>query len=161
MTRTSLQKHQAVSIPHAIELCLEVARKKKNFSVDRVADGMGLANKWIIYKWMESGRLPALMIRPLEQTCGADFVTRYLGHAAHKLLIDIPTGRSVKPVDINVLHASFSQGITLLLSFYEGVANQAETIAALNQLMEGVAWHHKNVEQHSQPQLDLCGDDNE
>jgi hypothetical protein len=157
MARTSLLKRNAVSIPHAIELCLEVARQKHNFSVDRVADGMGLANKWVIYKWMESGRLPALMIRPLEQTCGADFVTRYLGHSAHKLLIDIPTGRKVKAVDINQLQASFTQSVSLILAFYEGGANQAETLSSLTQLLEGVAWHHQNVEQHSQPQLELDG----
>ena len=155
MARIALLKQNATSISHAIELCLEVAKKKKNLSVDRIADGMGLSNKWVIYKWMESGRLPALMIRPLEQTCGAEFVTRYLGHSAHKLLIDIPTGRKVKATDINELHASFSECIGLLLAFYDGKSSQEVTIDSLTQLMEGVAWHQHNVEQHNQPQLEL------
>lgn len=155
MSRTSLLKRTPVSIPHAIELCLEYARQKHNYSVDRVADGMGLANKWVIYKWMESGRLPALMIRPLELTCGADFVTRYLSHSAHKLLIDIPSGRRVKPVEINQLQAWFTESVSLLLAFYEGAANQPETVSALTKLMEGVAWHHKNIEQHNQPQFEF------
>ena len=161
MSKTSLLKRTPVSIPHAIELCLEYARLKHNFSVDRVADGMGLANKWVVYKWMESGRLPALMIRPLEQTCGADFVTRYLSHSAHKLLIDIPSGRRVKPVEINQLQAWFTESVGLLLAFYEGATNQPETMSALNKLMEGVAWHHKNIEQHSQPQLAFEESDDE
>lgn len=155
MSRTTLLKRTPVSIPHAIELCLEYARQKHNFSVDRVADGMGLANKWVIYKWMESGRLPALMIRPLELTCGVDFVTRYLSHSAHKLLIDIPSGRRVKAVEINQLQAWFAESVGLLLAFYEGAADQAETMSSLTQLLEGVAWHHKNIEQQTQPQLEF------
>lgn len=161
MARTSLNKRSPISIPHAIELCLEFAKQKKNLSVDRVADGMGLANKWVLYKWMESGRLPAVMIRPLEQTCGADFVTRYLSHAAYKLLIDVPTGRKIKPVDINQLQSRFTESVSLLLAFYDGTKDQADTMASLTELMEGVAWHHKNIEQFSQPQLGLeeCGNE--
>jgi hypothetical protein len=155
MPRTSLSKRQAHSIPHAIELCLEFARQKKRMSVDRVADGMGLANKWTLYKWMESGRLPAVMIRPLEQTCGADYLTRYLGHAAHKLLTDIPSGRFVTESDINSLQVSFSACISELIQFYDGKATQSQTLHALRELMEGMAWHHRNVEQHLQPELDL------
>lgn len=161
MPRTSLLKRQPVSIPHAMELCLEHARQKRNFSVDRVADGMGLANKWVLYKWMESGRIPAVMIRPLEYTCGADFITRYLCHSAHKVLIDIPTGRRVKPNDIQQLQATFAECVGLLLAFYQGTAEQNDTLSSLHQLLEGVAWHHQNVEQHSQPQLEFGVDDDE
>jgi len=43
----------------------------------------------------------------------------------------------------------------LLLAFYDGKSSQEVTIDSLTQLMEGVAWHQHNVEQHSQPQLEL------
>lgn len=161
MARPSLIKRAPISIPHAIELCLEYGRQKRNLSIDRVADGMGLANKWVLYKWMESGRLPSVMIRPLEQTCGADFVTRYLCHAAYKLLIDVPSGRRIKAVEVNQLQAWFTDSIGLLLAFYEGTSDQAETMASLTQLMEGVAWHHKNIQQFNQPQLGFGDSDNE
>ncbi|MDY6977980.1 MAG: hypothetical protein SVW51_17570 [Pseudomonadota bacterium] len=161
MARISLKNKSPISIPHAIELCIEYARQKKNLSIDRVADGMGLANKWVIYKWMESGRLPATMIRPLEQTCGADFVTRYLSHAAHKLLIDVPTGRKVKPLEVNELQILFTESVSLLLAFYNGSSDQDDTMSSLNRLMESVAWHHKNIDSFQQPQLGFEVNDNE
>jgi hypothetical protein len=79
------------TLSNAIELCIEFAKEKHNRSVDRIAELIGLANKYTLYKWIESGKLPAISIRPFEHACGCDFVTRYLAHSAHKLLIDIPS----------------------------------------------------------------------
>ena len=81
---------------------MEFAREKHNRSVDRIADLMGLANKWVLYKWLESGRMPAILIRPFEAACGIDLVTRYIGHSANKMLIEIPTGRKVTSTDLNL-----------------------------------------------------------
>lgn len=155
MTRMGWKNRQPTSLRQAMEWCLDYARSKHNCSVDNVADLMGLSNKWAIYKWLENGRLPAVLIRPLEAACRIDYVTRYIGHSAHKLLIDIPTGKKSTSQDINTLQASFTDAISLLLKFYDGKTDADETLAALITTMEQLALHKGEVERHRQPELDF------
>lgn len=155
MGKVSWKNRQPGSLRQSMEWCLEFARVRHNRSVDRVADLMGLSNKWVIYKWVENGRLPAVLIRPFESACGIDYVTRYVGHSGHKLLIDIPTGKRASGGDINDLQTSFSDSVSLLLRFYEGKADTDETLAALVTTMERLAWHQGTVSRHRQPEFDF------
>ncbi len=134
---------------------MEYAREKHNRSVDRIADLMGLSNRWTLYKWLESGRMPAILIRPFEAACGIDLVTRYIGHSANKMLIEIPTGKRVTSTDLNELQSSFAGAVSLLVEFYERKNGSDEALAALTGLLEDVAWHRKNVQEHLQPGLEL------
>ena len=158
MTKQRWKRLQPTSLSHAMELCIQFAREVHNRSVDHIADLMGLSNKWSIYKWVESGNLPVRLIRPFEHACGCDFITRYLAHSAHKLLINIPTGRPPKNTDLIRTHESFSAAMSLLTGFYEGKSTAKETLGALTTMMEDVAWHHGNVEKHLQPEFEFGGE---
>lgn len=155
MAARGFKNRQPGSLRQALELCLEYARVRNNRSVDRVADRMGLSSKWSLYRWLQNGRLPANLIRPFEEACGIDYVTRYIGHSAHKLLIDIPSGRKVRNQDINTLQASFTDSLSLLIKFYDGTAPADETLASLYTTMTCLAWHQGTVERQIQPELDL------
>ncbi|WP_417581542.1 hypothetical protein [Nitrincola sp.] len=155
MARRNWKRVSPCSLRQSMELSMEFAREKHNRSVDRIADLMGLANKWVLYKWLESGRMPAILIRPFEAACGIDLVTRYIGHSANKMLIDIPTGKRVTSTDLNELQASFAGAVSLLVAFYERQDSANEALAALTGLLEDVAWHRKNLEEHMQPSLEL------
>lgn len=155
MAATRWKNRQPTSLRQAMEWCLEHARTRHNRSVDRVAEQMGLASKWVLYKWLESGRLPAVLIRPFEVACGIDFVSRFVAHSAHKLLIDIPTGKRANDHEINALQASFTASVSLLLRFYQGQAEADETLSGLTSTMEYLAWHRGEVERHQAPELDF------
>lgn len=155
MARRSWKKISPRSLRQAMELCLEHAREKRNFSIDRVADHMGLSNKWVLYKWLENGRMPAILIRPFEAACGIDLVTRYQGHSANKMLIDIPIGRKASNREVHELQASFTTAVGLLLAVYEHGDSADEAHGALTTLLEDVAWHRKNIEEQMQPSLEL------
>ncbi|GBG03924.1 hypothetical protein AZSI13_32510 [Azospira sp. I13] len=144
-----------LSLPHAMELCLDYAREKQNRSVDRVADLMGLANKWRLYKWIAEGNLPSNLIRPFEHACGTHFVTRYLAYSAHQLLIDIPTGKTASSGDIQVLQEATNAAVGALINFAAGKSDAPDVLATVSTAMEAFAWHRINVEKHSQPELDL------
>lgn len=146
---------QPTSLRNALELCKEHARVVLNLSVERIADAMGLPDHWIIYKWIESGRIPANMIRPFELACGIDFVTRWLAGTNGKLLIDVPSGRDLTETDIVELHNGFGAALALLSDFYAGRADADATLAALTSHLQQVAWHHANVRQHAHPELDF------
>lgn len=143
------------SLPEAMALCLAHAQQKHNRSVDRVADLMGLPSKWRIYKWVEGADLPLRYLRAFEHACGADFATRYLAHSAHRLLIDIPTGRDIAAADMQTLQGHTNDAVGALLAFAAGSVTADEAIAAITKAMEGLAWHRVNVEKHAEPELDL------
>lgn len=155
MRAVSWKNRQPASLRQSMEWCIEYGRVRHNRSVDRIADLMGLSNKWVIYKWLENGRLPTVLIRPFENACGIDYVTRYIGHSGHKLLIDIPTGKRASDKDINSLQSAFADSVSLLLQFYEGQADADETLAALTTTMENLAWHQGTVKRHRQPEFDF------
>lgn len=157
MGRRSWKNTHPNSLRNAIELCLEHARQKKNFSVDRVADLMGQSNKWSLYKWMENGRMPSNLIRPFENACGIDLMTQYLATSAHKLVVSMPTGKRGEASDINDLQASFSEAVGLLIRFYQHQDQAEETLSSLTGLMQEIAFHRENVNKVSSPELSLFG----
>lgn len=149
------------SLRHALELCKDCAKDKKNLSVERIAELMGLPDHWALYKWLQNGRMPAVMIPPYEAACGAHFVTHWLASSTGKVLIDIPTGRKAQPTDINQLQQALNQAAGAIISFYNGSVGTEETLNAIRVGMEGLAWHHGNVGQTAQPQLELGETDDE
>lgn len=158
MAARNWKRLRANSISHAMELCLAHAKEKLNRSVDNIADLMGLTNKWAIYKWVENGRIPAILIRPFEHACGIDFLTRYLAHSDHKLLIDIPTGRKAFSQETNTLSLALNETVGQLMKFHEGKADAEETIAAITAAMEDLAWHRGSVEKATQPEFEFGGE---
>ena len=106
---------------------------------------------------MESGRLPAVLIRPFEVSCGIDLVTRYLAVSGHKLIIDIAIGRKAGSDDLQMLQEVVTGAVGLLMRFYRNQAGREETTAALLEAMEGLAWHRENIERIDTPELDFMG----
>ncbi|MCY1509224.1 hypothetical protein D9M68_435580 [compost metagenome] len=158
MNRRRWKTIQPNSLRHSLELCKEYARDVLNLSVERLAERMGLADHWTLYKWISSGRMPAVMIPAYEAACGCNFVTRWMAGAAGKLLIDIPTGRKCSVQDIQDVQAQLHATTGALMAFYAGHLDAEATLGSIRTAMESLGWHHGNVAQHVQPQLEL-GDD--
>lgn len=155
MSRRDWKRIQPTSLRHALELCKDHAKERHNLSVERIAERMGLTDHWALYKWFQNGRMPLNLVRPFEAACGIDFVTRWQAASAGKLLIDIPTGRKVDAADMQALQERLNTAVGLLLQFHGGNAEAADTLAAIQQAMAGLAWHRCNVEKHAQPELDF------
>lgn len=155
MPRRNWNKVRPTSLREGMELCIEYARTKHNRSVDQIADLMGLASKWALYKWLESGRMPANLIRPFEHACAATFVTQYIATSAHRLLIPIPTGHAAAGQDIHDLQAALTDAMGQLLRYHRGEASAEDTLAGIDRAMSGLAWQRENVQRGEQPALDL------
>ena len=155
MTRRNWKALQPSSLRHAFELCKDHARERLNKSVEGIAEDMGLADHWVLYKYLQKGSMPANLIRPYELACGIDFVTRYLAASNGRLLVQIATGRKLAHADIVELHEHFATALKLLTEYYAKPGVPSAALAALTTHMEHVAWHRQNVAQHINPQLDL------
>jgi hypothetical protein len=160
MSRRNWKRQIPTSLRHALELCKDFAKERHNLSVERIAERMGEADHWTLYKWLQNGRIPAVLIPAYESACGIDFVTRWLASAAGKLVIDIPTGRKLKTTDVAALQETLHATVGALMNFYAGKEAPEATLAAVMQGLQILAWHKGNVEQHEQPQLEF-GDNND
>lgn len=155
MTRRSWKNVQPSSIRQAMEWSLEFAKERHNLSVERIAERMGQANHWALYKWLTEGRMPAVLIPAFEHACGISLVSRWLASTSGKLLIDIPSGRTCTAQDVNELQGVLNATTGALIAFYQGQLDADAAQAALQAGLTSLAWHRSNVQQHANPQLDL------
>lgn len=144
-----------LNLRHALELTKDYARDVHNLSVERVAERMGMADHWTLYKWFQNGRMPIALVPAFEVACGIDFVTRWLASSSNRLLIAIPTGRQASAQDILALQEVLHMATGQLLQFYSGKATAVDALSAIHLAMEGLAWHRENIEKHSQPELEF------
>lgn len=155
MRRRNWKRVNPTSLRHAMELCLDYGREKRNLSVERVADLMGIPSKWTLYKWLENGRMPTTLIRPFEHACGATFITQYIGASAQKLLIDIPAGKPASQDDLLTLQTALNDAVSLLARFYKGEIESDQVVGGITQAMGQLAGHRCNVEKAAAPELAL------
>ncbi len=155
MTRRNWKTLQPTSLRHAFELCKDHARERLNKSVEGIAEDMGLADHWVLYKYLQKGSMPANLIRPYELACGINYVTRWQASSGGWLLVQIATGRKLTQTDVVELHEHFATALKLLTEYYAKPGDPSAALAALTTHMEHVAWHRQNVAQHINPQLDL------
>lgn len=156
MTRRVWKNVRATSMVEALRLCKEFAQAKKNLSIERIADLMGVTHD-SLYKWLATGKLPAILIPAYELACGCHFVSEWLAAGTGKMLIDMPAGRKVSEADLLAVNASCSAALTLLTRFYaDPAASDTEaTLCALRTHLEQVAYHQANVAQYSSPELEF------
>lgn len=157
MNRRRWKNIQPTSLRHGLELCKDFAKEAQNMSVERIAVEMGVTDQWTVYKWLQTGRMPANMIRPYERACGCDYVTRWIAASAGRLTIVIPTGRNCTAKDMQALQELLTTAAGKLLAFYANNIDADDALAAIQAAMEGLAWHRGNVTQTQNPQLELEG----
>lgn len=153
--RRNWNRLQAHSLRQALELCKDHARERLNKSVERIADDMGVTDHWSLYKWIQTGRIPGNLIIPYETACGINFVSRWLAASRGRLLVEIPIGRDLTETDVVELHNCFGNALQLLTDFYAGKGSPEAALDALTTHLRQVAWHHANVAQHANPELDF------
>jgi len=156
MTRRNWKRVHAASLIEALRLCKEFAQERKNLSIERIADRMGVTHD-SLYKWLATGRLPAILIPAFEHACGCYFASEWLAASAGKVVIAMPTGRTATQGDMVEINSGFAAALQLLTDFYAtpAKAEAAETLAALTNHLQQVAWHHANVGQHANPELEF------
>ena len=155
MTHAPLKRQRANSLVHALRLCKEFALERHNLSVERIADRMGQTHD-SLYKWLSTGRMPAILVPAYELACGCNFVSTWLASSAGRMVIDIPTGRAAGQVDMVELNSGFAAALQLLTDFYaKPGGDPAATLAALQAHLGQVAWHQANVARFSNPELEF------
>lgn len=138
----------------AMRLCKDYAKEKKNLSVERIADRMGVSAD-NLYAWLGNGKMHASLIQSYEHVCGCSFISDHLTHSQGKLAVKIPSGGAMKDVNFLAMHSSFSKTMKLLADFYAGTADANETLNAITEHMQASAWHRGNVQKHLQPEFDF------
>jgi len=154
MFKRNWKRVQPSSLRDALRLCKDHALEKRNYSVERIADLMDVTAD-LLYKWLSNGRMPASSVPAYEHICGINFVSRWLAASEGYLVIQAPSGRSATAEDMHVLQELLNAATGQLLQFYAGRAEADAVLAAIQQGMEGLAWHKGNVQKHLQPEFEF------
>jgi hypothetical protein len=156
--RSFWKRYQPTSCRDALDKAKDYAREARNLGVERIAEQMGLPDHWALYKWIESGRFPAVLLPAYESVCGINLPSRWLAAAQRRLLIDMPIGKAASEADLVQLGTGFQRAVQLLSDFYKsnGGADPAPVLEALRSHLESVAHHHANVAGFAQPELDFA-----
>ena len=158
MSRRNWKRWQPATLRDALKGCKDFALERHNLSVERIAERMGLEDHWALYKWIESGRMPLVLLPLYESACGINLPSRWLAATQRRLLVDMPVGRAATEDDLVQLGTGFQQAVQLLSDFYKsnGATDPAPVLAALRSHLESVAHHHFNVSGFSEPELDFA-----
>lgn len=143
---TSLRAAFEVDKAHAL------AKHRRN--VERLAELMSTTPA-TLYKWLETDAMPVNRLAAWEHLTGSDAVVRYLAASAHKVVIEIPTGRRTDADDVHVLQATLHGAVGALLAFMTGDLDRDSCLAKLGTGLESLAWHRENVRKADQPELEL------
>lgn len=156
MTRRNWKLARPNSAIDALRLCKEYAQEKKNLSIERIADRMGVTHD-SLYKWLSTGRLPYMLLQAYELACGCHFASEWAAASAGKVVISIPTGTKVTQGDLVELNTGFAAALQMLGDYYNAPhkADAAETMAALESHLQQAGWHHRNVGQFANPELEF------
>ena len=156
MMRRNWKRVRPTSLIEALRLCKEFAQERANLSVERIADRMGVSHD-SLYKWLGSGRMPAILIPAYELACGCHFASTWLSTAADKMVIDMPKGRKVNEAEVMEVNTSCAEALQLLTAFYANPTggDTERTLNALRVHLEQVAFHHANVQSYTNPQLEF------
>lgn len=156
MIRAPSKRQRANSLVHAMRLCKEYAQVKRHLSVERIADRMGTTHD-SLYKWLATGRMPAILIPAFELACGCHYVSEWLAASADRLVVDMPTGRKAEGTELLDMNSSCAAALQLLTQFYAAphAADPEATLAALRLHLEQVAYHHHNVATYATPELEF------
>ncbi|MCU7934144.1 MAG: hypothetical protein KZQ99_04595 [Candidatus Thiodiazotropha sp. (ex Dulcina madagascariensis)] len=157
MAKRNWKRFRATSRRAAVEACIRYANEVHNRSVEQVAELTGMDGHWPIYKWMQSGNIPACRILPFQQACGCTFFTDYLAGATHKLVIDIPAGRRASSEDIFKLQQHLNSTVGHLLRYHDEPSDDSaeSAVSAIRAAMEDLAYQQINITKQRQPELSL------
>ena len=145
---------QPNSLRDALRLCKDHALEKKNYSVERIADLMGVTSD-SLYKWLATAKMPLSALQNYEHICGINLASRWLAASEGCIVIQAPTGRNATATDMHALQEVLHTAAGQLLQFYNGKAEASAVLAAIQQGMEGLAWHKGNIEKHLQPEFEF------
>lgn len=149
------KRAKANNLQEAFWLVKEHGKAKKNLSVARMAELMGLDDDSILYKWIKHASMPTNKVVSFQYVCGANYITEYLAAQEGKLLIDIPTGKQIKEVEVMEMQGSFNEAVSLLIKLADGKSTVDEAVAALTTSMQNIAYHRENVKKNQMPELDF------
>ena len=156
MIRRDWKRLRPSSLVHAMRLCKEFAQAKHNLSVERIADRMGATHD-ALYKWLATGRMPAILIPTFELACGCNYISEWLAASAGRLVVPMPTGRKAEGTELLDMNSSCAAALQLLTQFYAApqAADTEATLAALRLHLEQVAYPHHTVAQYATPELEF------
>jgi len=127
------------AIQEAGAACLKHAKAQRYRDVSDVATAMGLKNDWVLFKWAQTGRFPAVVIPEFERACGATLLSKCLAESAGLLAIPAPTPEPLAPCSWAQVNSTVAQAMAQAAIAVNAADQQVPAIKAINKAMDALA----------------------
>lgn len=156
MPNPNWKKVRATSLVDALRLCKDYALAVRRLSVRRIASDMGKTED-LLYKWLATGTMPAILVPTYELVCGCNYVTDWYASTADRLVVPMPKGRKATAQDLHQITAGCANAVQQLSAFYADPTScdTAALADAIRQHLEEFAYHHNNVARYAEPELEF------
>ena len=94
----------------AIRACLHVAKTERYQGIGEIADAMQVSRD-VLYKWAQTGRIPATEIPSFERACADVALTRCLAAAQGYLLVPVAIDAPVDQLRLAQVHQHVAEAM--------------------------------------------------
>ena len=125
-------------IQAAIQACITHAKQEMYRDIGDIAEAMGV-NQWVLYKWVQSGKLPAVHIPAFECACGVTHLSKYLAAAGGLLTIKAPPAAGYTQVDWAQAQWEVAKAMAEAAGAAIDPGKTQQALKAINQAMDALA----------------------
>lgn len=129
----------------AMNACVTHAADHYGINITDIANLTGV-NKWTLFKWLESGRMPVTELKKFEDICHARFVTRHLADHAGMLLVSRPKGLETPEATLLTANKAMADALSAVSACIGGQIGVKPAIKAIDAAMEVLAVLRRQVD---------------
>ena len=122
----------------AIQACIAHAKQELYRDIGDVAALMGV-NQWVLYKWVQAGKLPAVHIPAFECACGANHLSKCLAAACGLLTIKAPPAAGYTQVDWTLAQWEVAKAMADAAGAAVDPGKTKQALKAVNAAMDALA----------------------
>ena len=125
-------------IQAAIRDGLKTAKAVCYRQINDVADAMGV-NRDVLYKWAQTGRMPAVHVPDFEKACADAAVTRVLAAAQGYLLVPISVDTQTPQLDMARVHCQVASAMLAAATAQVDAGQADEAVRTITQAINSLA----------------------
>lgn len=129
------------SVVDAVKECAQYAKTFRYLSREGVAEKMGFTGgaRWVVYKWVDEGKVPARHIPAFERACGTNLLTSCLVRVAGQIAVPMLPPESAPPLDLARTQVVLAEAMaTVTSALYDG-DRRGQAVTAINSAIEALA----------------------
>ena len=127
-----------LDIGTAIRDCLSTAKATRYRNINDVAAAMDVSRE-VLYKWVQTGRIPAVQVPAFEQACADASLTRALAAAQGYLLVPATADSQTPELALATVQSQVAAALLAAATAQVDTAQAGQAVRSITQAIDGLA----------------------